>query len=261
MVTTDELNDFATVVDKCRNLVESINVKVEISMQYIFSLLYAKTLLTMCEIYTLLVAGYPEGAMTLARNTYETMIIMTYLYERRDDKGLVERFYDDYSVKTCRDHIKYLEWLRENGTDNEELELILNKRNDEETLIKKKYSTYLSGRNEEKYFKQYWWASKDMSFNLLRKEVGYPENYMYNISCYRVHAGMTGLIRFDNIEEGLLISSCESGKEMPLRFSLLNFIVSTNLFFNIQNIDCSEVLTDISKLLNNANFVLEKDEN
>ncbi len=253
MVTTDELNDFAIIIDKCRNLAVSVNVKVEISIQYVFSQLYAKTLLTICEIYTLLVAGYPEGAMTLARNTYETMIIMTYLYERRDNKDLVERFYDDYSVKTCRDHIKYLEWLREKVTDNEELEFLLNKRNDEEKSLKKKYSAYLSGRNEEKYFKQYWWASKDMSFNQLRKAVGYPENYMYNISCYRVHAGMTGLLRFDNTEEGLLIDSCESGKEMPLRFSLLNFIVSTNLFFGIHNIDCSEVLTDMTKLLKSAN--------
>lgn len=134
----------------------------------------------MCEIYTLLDAGYPEGAMTLARNTYETMIIMAYLYKRRDDNGLVERFYDDYCVKTCRDHIKYLEWLRENTAGSEELKLMLNKRNDDESSLKNKYSTYLSGRDETKYFKQYWWASKDMSFNQLRKEVGYPDNYIHN---------------------------------------------------------------------------------
>ena len=249
MVTVDVLNDFAIIIDKCRNLVESVSVKVEVSMPYIFSQLYAKTLLTMCEIDTLLVAGYPEGAMTLARITYETMIIMAYLYERRDEKGLIERFYDDYSIKTCRDHIKYLEWLSESGTDNGRLELMLNKRNDEETFLRRKYSAYLSGRNKAKYFKQYWWASKDMSFNQLRKEVGYPDNYMYSISCYRVHAGMTGLLRFDNIEDGLLISSCESGKEMPMIFSLLNFIVCTNLFFCIQDIDCSEVLRDMDKLL------------
>lgn len=261
MVTADELNDFATIIDKCRNLVESVNVKVEISILYIFSQLYAKTLLTMCEIDTLLVAGYPEGAMTLARNTYETMIVMAFLYERRDEKGLVERFYDDYSVKTCRDHIKYLEWLRENGNDNEKLELILNKRYDEEKFLKKKYSAYLSGKNETKYFKQYWWASKDMSFNQLRKEVGYPDNYMYSISCYRVHAGMTGLLRFDNTEEGLLIGSCESGKEMPMIFSLLNFTVCTNLYFCIQNIDCTEVLKGMRNLIKRSNLIIEIDKN
>lgn len=68
-------------------------------LEFIFSVLYSQTLRTMCEIYTLLYAGYPEGAMALARNTYETMIIMAYLNDNRADTALIERFIDDIKVK------------------------------------------------------------------------------------------------------------------------------------------------------------------
>lgn len=66
-------------------------------------------ILTIFEIYTLLNDANPKGAMALARNTYKTMIIMTCLYDRKEVQKLVERFYDDYSVMTCKNHIKYLE--------------------------------------------------------------------------------------------------------------------------------------------------------
>lgn len=77
----------------------------------------------------------------------------------------------------------------------------------------------------------------------------YPDNYLYNIYCYRVHAGMTGILRFGNTEEGVLIDSCKSGKEAPMTFSLLNFAISTKLYFVINCIDCSATIMIIKNLL------------
>ena len=178
MIKDEELELFASIIDECRSLVETVNVKVEISIEYICSQLYGKTLLTMCEIFTLLNAGYPEGAMTLARSTYETMIIMAYLHKRRADNELIERFYDDYRVRTCCDHIKYLEWIKANGNDDDDTNERLKKRNDEYISLIEKYYDFTLGKNGSNYFKQYWWAGKDKSFNQLRIE----SNFSYKLS-------------------------------------------------------------------------------
>ena len=57
------------------------------------------------------------------------------------------------------------------------------------------------------------------------------------------------MLRFDCEEDGLLIGTCDNGKEMPLTFSLLNFKVITELFFDIKRIECSEVLLRMINLL------------
>lgn len=252
MITENELNEFSRIIDECRILATSIEVTVQINLNYIFCLLYCKTLLTMCEIYILLLNGYPEGAMTLARNTYETMIIMSYLKDRKDDENLIRRFYDDYSIRTCADHIKYLEWIIRNGKGDEACRKKLLERRDEFNQLQERYSAYTDGKTNP-YFKQYWWTGTDMSFNRLRREAKYSDNYLYDISCYRVHAGMAGMLRFDNTEEGLLIGSCDNGKELPMYFALLNFANSTKLYFDFQGKNCSAVFSKITNLLDSMN--------
>jgi hypothetical protein len=255
MVTEKELIEFAKIIDECRGFATKLKVTTEISLNYIFTVLYSKALLTMCEIYTLLIAeypkGYPEGAMALARNTYETMIIMTYLYDKKEDQELVGRFYDDYSVRTCYDHIKYLKWINAIGKGNEDTYKRLQELKDEYNTLLEKYADFTSGKDNSRYFRQYWWAGKGVTFNQLRVKTNFQYNYYYDISCYRVHAGMTGMITFDNTEEGLLIGNCEGGKEMPLFFSLLNFAVCTKFFCDIQHIECSEVFLRMDTLLKN----------
>ncbi len=86
MISVNELDQFAEIIDDCRFLLSSVKGTIQISINYVFTELYSKLLLIMCEIYTLLVAGYPEGAMALARTTYETVVIMIYLYNRKEDK-------------------------------------------------------------------------------------------------------------------------------------------------------------------------------
>ena len=132
--------------------------------------------------------------------------------------------------------------------DDEIYEMLKERRFEYEQLLNK-YSDYTSGKDGCKFFNQYWWAGKGKSFNKLRKEMGFPNNYLYNLSCYRVHAGITGLLRFDNSEEGILIGACEEGKEFPMKFTLLNFAMSTKLFFNIFNIDSTKIIKKIDELL------------
>lgn len=209
MVTNSDLTKFAEIINECKELTSTVPITVGADLPYLFCQLYGKTLLTMSEIYILLASGYPEGAMALSRNTYETMVVMTYLYDRKDDQSLLERFLDDYSIKTCQDHIQYLKWIISNGRHVEEASERLYNREKEFASWVEKYSNFATYRKDTTFFKQYWWAG-NISYSKLRSNAGYQHTYLYDISCYRVHASMAGSIRFDNREDGILIDACES---------------------------------------------------
>lgn len=248
MITEKELYAFASIVDECRDLFTKVNVKKELSLKFIFTILYSRMILTVCEISTLLNAGYPEGAMALARSTFETTVLMTYLYDRKEDMELIERFYDDYRVRTCKDLIEYLEWRFSNSKGNENTFKTLQNRKNEYDQLREKYHGF-TPKNKNARFRMYWWTGKYTTFHQLKAEVNHRYNYLYNLSCYRVHAGMTGILTLDNTEEGLLIGNCEGGKELPLYFSLLNLNEINQLYFNILGIEDSEVRSKILKLL------------
>ncbi len=139
-----------------------------------------------------------------------------------------------------------MEWLIANGKKDKKIQKKLDERTNEYKVLQQKHAAYL---HKTHFFNQYWWADKDMSFNQLRKDANFSDNYLYNISCYRVHAGMVNLLKFDNSEEGLLVGACEGGKEIPMLFALLNLYESTNKFFSLENQDSSVILLKIDQLL------------
>lgn len=246
---SDELKQFSEVINDCRILSSSVKVTKQISIKYVFAELYNKLLLILCEIRTLLIAGYPEGALLLARTTYEIAVIMTYLNDRKKDKDLIERYCDDFSVKTCWDDLKLLEYIIANDPEDEEVQRKLDEERKKYEELQKKYTAYL---NRTYSFDPYWWAGKGKSFNQIRKDANFPENYLhylYNISCYRAHAGMASMLKLDNTEEGLLIGTCEGGKEDPMLFALYNLKKSTELYFNLRKKDFSIIALKIAQLL------------
>jgi len=244
MLTCEDLQVMADVIDSSRNLLCDVKVKVEVTLNYFFAQLYGKVVLTMCEIYTLLNNNYPEGAMALARNIFEAEVIMLFLYSHKEDKLILERFWDDYDVKTRIDKYKY---MLNYEKDNKQLEELKG----EIEELKEKYKSYLSDVKRGGYFSQYWWAGKGMSFRKIAEEVGAQDNFLYDIACYRVHAGITGAsIRFDTSENGILIGTCEEGKELPFIFALGCFYSTTKLFYEYNNIDCNSILENIDNCLN-----------
>jgi len=248
MITDLELDDFAEIIDDCRTLLTKTIVYNNISFKNALFQLYSKSVLTMCEIYTLLKNGYPEGSMALSRNLFETLVIMNYLYDNQTGQDLINRFFDDYRVKTCQDDIAYLKWCIDNHIDSEQTASLLLERELELKMLHEKYKNIIK---DTEYFKQYWWIEKNTTFNSLRKSAGYSENAFYKISCYRVHAGITGsIVKLDDSEEGVLIGSCENGKEIPMIFSLMSFQTMTYTFFGINKISVDQVLNKIDILLN-----------
>lgn len=241
MVTGDDLNKFGIMIDSCKELLTRLRIEEKEDLSNAFVVLYSKALLTMSEIHCLLSNGYPEGAMSLARNTYETLVITAYLYLKREDPQLIKRFFDDLSIKTCSDYISYLKWYLKNRKDDSYVISELNRKQEEWLLWIDKYDDFALNNKGGSYFKQYWWAGKNMSFHKIREATDYSDSYLYDLSCYRVHAGMVGKIYFDQTEEGFLLAKSDHGKETPMFFALLNFAEQSQLFFGYHQIDYSSI--------------------
>lgn len=251
MIDTNHLSEYARIIDECRILLWSIKGKEVSDLVYALTALYSRMLLTTCEIYTLLKNGYSEGAFALSRLTYEAMIIMNFLSDNKDDSELIERFLDDYHIRTCYDHLKYLQWLIACGENNEEINSVLAERTEEYNAYVSKYSDYAITRNET-YFPQYWWAGKNASLFSLRKAVNQKDSYLYDLSCYRVHASMANILTLDDSEDGFLLGSCQNISSTPFLFSLLNLHDGTGLFFTAININAAAIILKIENLCNSV---------
>ena len=65
--------------------------------------------------------GFPDGALILARNIYEQMIICCFIIEQKDDvkhDGIIEKYFDDYEVT----RLKYIIDVAERFNDTQTIE-------------------------------------------------------------------------------------------------------------------------------------------
>jgi len=209
-----------------------------------------RTIVSMREVLHLLAAGYPDGALCIARNIYENMIILSFLETKSNETNFPEmtkRYFDDMSVirhkilKSYHERLSLDEKAKEN---TEELE-----------QLKKKYNI--------KSFRDYWWCSKN-SFNDIVNEVFdlHDESLngltsmlflLYKKACITLHATCTGNVAtIGRHNEMNIIETGRTGNEfnIPLFLSLLSFHITMLITFKQLNVDCNEVSQKISNLAN-----------
>ncbi len=245
---TEYINALGEAIDFCREKVSSSSIIQNRTFEYAIILLYSRLLLTMCEIYTLLLNGYPEGAMSLWRNTYENIVITNYLFKNKCDKDLIERFFDSVDVSAWIEDRKTLEWYSKNCPDNSEIQQKLNYAENELRKYAVKYPEYCDVSKLR--FSDYWWVKKGCTFAKLSDETDFPKNYMYNIASSKLHASLfSSVFYIDNSEEGILIGETEKGLEIPLHYSALNLAVSTMMINDIfPDLGLSKVIDKLKKL-------------
>ena len=64
-----------------------------------------KTLVTSREVITLCANGYPDGALSLARNVFEQMIIVAFFEQRKDNSDFIEivdKYFKNYTIQRNR---------------------------------------------------------------------------------------------------------------------------------------------------------------
>ena len=85
---------FRKSVNASREALANVEVREELTYHYAIIRVYSKMLVTSCAIYTLLINGYPDDAMALCRQLYESLVIIDTLLKgkQKNDTELLERF-------------------------------------------------------------------------------------------------------------------------------------------------------------------------
>lgn len=253
--TVEYINILGEAIDFCREKVSSSSIIQNQTFEYAIILLYSRLLLTMCEIYTLLLNGYPEGAMSLWRNTYENIVITNYLFKNKCDKDLIERFFDSIDVSAWIEDRKTLEWCSKNYPDNSEVQQKLKYVENELKKYAVKYPEYCDVSKLK--FSDYWWVRKGCSFTDLSHKTDFSKNYVYNIASSKLHASLfSSVFYIDNTEEGILIGETEKGLEIPLHYSALNLIVATMMINDVfPCLGLSQIIDKLKKLCDEVKII------
>lgn len=107
------LNFYQETINKCEDIIaeEAINWKTGDDINYYFLSTYAKAILTVREALYLLSNGYPDGALSRAREVYEQMVIAFYIKNNYSDV-LIKRYFDDYELKVYKNRKLLYEQLK-----------------------------------------------------------------------------------------------------------------------------------------------------
>ena len=169
------LDEYANILDKIREKLECIPVVEEATFRYAIIRLFARATLSMCEIYTLMNNGYPEGAFALSRQIYETIVLMGCLVKHGNDESIIERYFDDIEITKIKIRVEQ-EKHAKNKTNVSSAE----------NLIKytEKHHAFCDKNNS---LSDYWWFGKGSKFADLARETNFPKDYMYKETSSALH--------------------------------------------------------------------------
>ena len=203
----------------------------EVTSRYAIIRLFARATLSMCEIYTLMNNGFPEGAFALSRQIYEAIVLLDYLTTHKDDKEMIERYFDDIEITKIETQIKIKEYAQEEKNSAE----------DALNAYAKKYFNFCNTNNQ---FSDYWWVEKGCTFSKLSQQTNYPSDYMYKETCNVTHMSLfNSTIYTGNDQNGILIGETYDGVEKSGWYSMLCFCVAMDLFGQICAIDLTDLIS------------------
>lgn len=187
-----KLDAFMNVVDRFENdLAEKTHQKIDVGNDYQTILLHiaGKSILTMREILTLCAHGYPDGALSLGRNLYEQMMIVTFFEMHKSDADFqeyIDDFFLNYEVQRNKCLHDIADYIPEENND---------------TLVKEREE--LKNRTNRRIKGDYWWARynsfsdlvscimNEQSDEKMRRFLGI-QYARYKRACVSLHASCMG---------------------------------------------------------------------
>lgn len=149
---------FRKSVNASREALAKVEVREELTYHYAIVRVYSKMLVTSCAIYTLLINGYPDDAMALCRQLYESLVIIDTLLKgkQKNDTELLERFMDAPAIMELKNDYEMVLYALKHDPNNQHAKSQLDMINNGSQKYLQKYR-----KDEIKDFKDYWWSGYD----------------------------------------------------------------------------------------------------
>ena len=232
------LDEYADILNKIRNKLVQISVVEESTFRYAIVRLFARATLSMCEIYTLMNNGYPEGAFALSRQIYETIVLMDYLTKHKNDEAMIERYFDDIEITKIKIQIEREKYAQKEVTVS--TTEALNK-------YAEKYPDFCNSNNS---FSDYWWIKKGCKFAEIAQETNFPKDYMYKQTSSIIHlSSFNSTVYVLNEQNRILIGDTYDGIEEAGWYSMLCFDMAVHLLVHTYDINCSDLILKCRELV------------
>ena len=186
---------YANLIDEARNTLIKLSVEKEVSCKYAVVLLFSRVTLTMVEIYTLLINGFPEGALALSRSVIEGAVIIEHLCNNKNDIALMERFLDDAKISRTKIDWEINSFIREK---QEEMSKTASYEKNIEDFVKR-YSSFYDLK--KKRFSDYWWVEKNCTFSKLAKKTHLGKKFPYTLASKTLHMSSYNSQNYCSMEE------------------------------------------------------------
>lgn len=246
-----KLDEFMKIVDSFEDMfAETVHHKAYIDNDYQTVLLHivGKSLVTVRELLTLCAHGYPDGALSLGRNLYEQMIIVSFFELHKNDvdfQGYIDDFFLSYDVqrnRCLRDINRYV------SDDN------IDELNTEWEKLKKKTKRKLSG--------DYWWTGfpvfSEVVKHVMESQTDEPLqrflgiHYMrYKRACISLHASCMGNSVRVGSDAGINVvdtSPTVFGQSSPLVYAAISLIAIIGIVCVNFQIDSAKYLKPLNEL-------------
>lgn len=175
-----KLHDFMAIVDSFESdfvdKVSGMNLPCEENYHTILLNIVGKAILTTRELLTLCAHGYPDGALSLARNLYEQMILVTYFNKHKKDSDfadIVKAYFKDYDVRRYKLLSSFHTTI---GKDDEYTRSI------EDSLNTIKSETGNKLKND------YWWANQNSFAEMALSFIHSETDDSYKVFLATLHA-------------------------------------------------------------------------
>lgn len=235
---------FRKSVNASREALAKVEVREELTYHYAIVRVYSKMLVTSCAIYTLLINGYPDDAMALCRQLYESLVIIDTLLKgkQKNDTELLERFMDAPAIMELKNDYEMVLYALKRDPNNQHAKSQLDMINNGSQKYLQKYR-----KDKIKDFKDYWWSGYD-NLTKMAQQSDFQKGYIYSLLSDKVHMNALGAFHYlDNSEPGIPLGDVDGGKQQPLWYTSLFLYCSVGIIYDHYPEMCPQSVIDLLK--------------
>jgi len=205
----------------------------------------------MREILQLSAHGYPDGALALARNIYENMIVIAFFENQQNSDRFVEYiedYYADYDIQRIKALLYESQYCTQNIEETQKLT---------DELEKTKKRVHHKGKGD------YWWTGYQSFSSLVNAVIESVDNqggqhflhmlrFTYKRACVAIHASCMGnTLRLGAEPDfaGIDTSPTQKGHTLPLWFSTASFIYVMGVTYGILDLEFEEIDKELNSLV------------